>query len=126
MIRVSQASPFPAGCGSDPAGVTLYEDTAVESYEAVNPANPSNVIGIWQQDRWSDGGAHGLVSAYSMDGGKTWTEQAAGVFRLRWRQLPASLGPWVSFSPNGTAYAVSISFTGTLARPAPAAPAAYW
>ena len=26
----------------------------------------------WQQDRWNDGGAHGNVAGYSIDGGMTW------------------------------------------------------
>jgi hypothetical protein len=35
----------------------------------VTPSNPNDVAGFWQQDRWSDGGAHGLVAAVSHDGG---------------------------------------------------------
>ena len=76
LVRVSEASPYAADCGGAiQQGSVVYQDAEVEPYEAVNPTNPSNVIGIWQQDRWSDGGAHGLVAASSMDGGKTWKEQ---------------------------------------------------
>ena len=28
-----------------------------------------NIIGVWQQDRWSDGGARGLATGYSKNGG---------------------------------------------------------
>ena len=117
LVRVSQASPYAANCGGAiQQSSVLYQDAEVEPYEAVNPANSSNVIGIWQQDRWSDGGSHGLVAAYSMDGGKTWKEQP-----LPMSTCGSNVGanyqrasdPWVSFSPNGTAaYAISISFSG--------------
>ena len=112
LVRVSQASPYAAGCNTDPAGATLYEDTAVEPYEAVNPANASNVIATWQQDRWSGGGAHGLVAAYSMDGAKTWHEQGLPLSACGGGTYERASDPWVSFSPNGTAYLVSISFSG--------------
>src|SRR5438876_9893254 len=46
-----------------------YRDTEVEPYLAVNPANSANLIGVWQQDRWSDCGAHGLTAGASFDGG---------------------------------------------------------
>jgi len=77
------------------------------------------VIGIWQQDRWSGGGAHGLVAAYSMDGAKTWTEQAlplstcGGATGATPGYYDRASDPWVSFGPTGTAYLVSISFSGT-------------
>ena len=113
LVRVSQASPYAAGCNTGSSGGTLYEDAVVEPYEAVNPANSSNVIGIWQQDRWSDGGAHGLVAAYSMDGAKTWKEQRLALSACGGGSYDRASDPWVSFSPDGTAYLVSISFSGT-------------
>ena len=112
LVRVSGNSPYAANCdGTGSSG--SYENAEVEPYEAVNPANPSNVIGVWQQDRWSDGGAHGLVAGYSMDGGKTWKEQPLALSVCGGATAYARASdPWVSFSPDGTAYAVSISFTG--------------
>ena len=68
---VSGPSPF-AGCTVGGPG-TNYVNAEVEPYVAVNPANPTNYIGVWQQDRWSNGGAHGLMSAASFDGGATWS-----------------------------------------------------
>ena len=121
LVRVSEASPYAANCGGAiQQGSTVYQDAEVEPYEAVNPTNPSNVIGIWQQDRWSDGGAHGLVAASSMDGGKTWKEQP-----LPMSTCGSNVGanyqrasdPWVSFSPDGAAYAISISFSGISMAP---------
>src|SRR5690348_16218255 len=96
LVQVSQASPYAAGCNSDPSGATLYEDTAVEPYEAVNPGNPSNVIAAWQQDRWSGGGAHGLVAAYSMDGAKTWHEQGLPLSACGGGSYERASDPWVS------------------------------
>ncbi|HEV2112220.1 MAG TPA: sialidase family protein [Gammaproteobacteria bacterium] len=116
LVRVSQASPYNANCGGAiQQSSVLYQDAEVEPYEAVNPANTSNVIGIWQQDRWSDGGAHGLVAAYSMDGGKTWKEQPLPMSTcgsITGANYPRASDPWVSFSPDGAAYAISISFSG--------------
>src|SRR4051794_22487993 len=73
LVPVSGASPI-AGCTLDgPQTGTLFENSEVEPYVAVNPANPDNLIAAWQQDRYSDGGAQGLVTASSFDGGQTWT-----------------------------------------------------
>ena len=121
LVRVSQASPYDANCGgSIQQSSVLYQDAEAEPYEAVNPLNSSNVIGIWQQDRWSDGGAHGLVAAYSMDGGKTWKEQPLPMSTcgaIVGANYQRASDPWVSFSPNGAAYAISISFNGISMAP---------
>ena len=120
LVRVSGNSPYAINCdGTGSSG--SYEDAEVEPYEAVNPTNSLNVIGVWQQDRWSDGGAHGLVAGYSMDGGKTWKEQPLALSVCGGSGVGASYqrasDPWVSFSPDGAAYAVSISFTGDTFAP---------
>ncbi|MFI4967699.1 MAG: sialidase family protein [Gammaproteobacteria bacterium] len=123
LVRVTGNSPYAANCGGASSGGVSYEDAEVEPYEAVNPANPSNVIGVWQQDRWSDGGAHGLVAGYSMDGGKTWKEQPLALSVCGGGNVSNSANygrasdPWVSFSPDGTAYAISISFSGDTLAP---------
>ncbi|CAJ6138233.1 BNR/Asp-box repeat-containing protein [Burkholderia pseudomallei] len=108
-VLVSGPSPF-AGCTIGGPGVN-YVNAEVEPWVAVNPANPSNVIGAWQQDRWSNGGAHGLVAGYSFDGGLTWKQTnlpfsacAGGL------AYESASDPWVSIGPDGTAYSVSISF----------------
>src|SRR5438874_1772410 len=77
LTTVSTASPFPPGCGrategSFPGSNYNYANAEVEPWLAVNPAAAGDVAGFWQQDRWSDGGAHGLVAAVSHDGGATW------------------------------------------------------
>ena len=61
-------SPF-ASCtdGARASGSVLFNNAEVEPFIAVNPVN-SHLAGVFQQDRWSDGGAHGLVAATSTDG----------------------------------------------------------
>jgi hypothetical protein len=109
LIRVSGPSPY-ATCTIGGPG-TNYVNAEVEPYVAVNPADNQNVIGVWQQDRWSNGGAHGLVAGFSFDGGATWGETT-----LPFSACAGGLGyerasdPWVSIGPDGTAYAVSLSF----------------
>ena len=123
LVRVSQASPYPASCGGALSGSTSYQEAEVEPYVAVNPANPSNIIGVWQQDRWSDGGAHGLVAGYSMDDGQTWKETpllfstCAGGTAGNGGGYARASDPWVSISPDGVAYAISISFDGVSLEP---------
>ena len=104
------ATPFAAACGSG-AG-TLYPNAEVEPYLAVNPVNPSNMVGVWQQDRWSNGSARGTNTGVTFDGGATWA----------YRQLPFSVcaggtfaratDPWVSFGPTGIAYQMALGSTG--------------
>lgn len=99
-------------------GSVSYENAEVEPYVAVNPSNGANLIGIWQQDRWSNGGAHGLVIGRSLDGGKTWSEQpinlsvCGGGNSSNGGDYARASDPWVTFSPNGVAYVISISFSG--------------
>src|ERR671931_1519754 len=71
---ISIATPFAPGCGGATAGSFPganfnYPNSEIEPWLAVNPTNPNDVAGFWQQDRWSDGGAHGLVAAVSHNGG---------------------------------------------------------
>jgi hypothetical protein len=108
-VLVSGPSPY-ASCTIGGSGIN-YVNAEVEPYVAVNPANSSKVIGVWQQDRWSNGGAHGLVAGFSSDGGTTWGETT-----LPFSACAGGLGyerasdPWVSIGPDGKAYTVSISF----------------
>src|SRR5437763_975523 len=53
-------------------GETNYVNTELEPLVAVNPTDPSNIIGVYQQDRYTFGGARGLAAAVSHNGGATW------------------------------------------------------
>ena len=73
-VDVSIATPFAPGCGGPaegdfPGANFNYPNSETEPWIAVSPANPNDVAGFWQQDRWSDGGSHGLLAAVSHDGG---------------------------------------------------------
>jgi hypothetical protein len=99
-------------------GSINFNDAEVEPYIAVDPTNPSRLIGVFQQDRWNDGGSNGLTTAISNNGGTSWTLAAqqpqfstcAGAPAGSPGSLPRATDPWVTFSPNGAAYQVSDSF----------------
>jgi len=111
-IPVSGTSPY-ATCtvGGTPTS-TNYVNAEVEPYVAVNPHETTNLIGAWQQDRWSDGGAHGEAAAFSNDGGTTWVERTLPFSKCAPGGLPydRASDPWVSIGPDGTAYTISLSF----------------
>jgi hypothetical protein len=98
----------------------------VEPFVSVNPTTVGtrkvNVIGVWQQDRWSNGGAHGLVAGFSFDGGSSWGETtlpfsacAPGAILDPFTGAPYNRGsdPWVSIGADGTAYSVGLLATNT-------------
>jgi hypothetical protein len=98
---------------------TVNVGAEVEPYVTVDRSSvdpvtgvAQNVIGVFQQDRWSNGGAHGLVTAVSHDGGATWPVVTFAPFDActGGPGLERSSDPWVSISPNGNAYQIAISF----------------
>lgn len=118
LSLVSGPSPFGLLCSGAQQTGTLYRNAEVEPSLAVNPTDPANMIATWQQDRWSNGGAQGLMAAASFDSGQSWTRTplptdicAGGTAATSADYLRAS-DPWVSFAPDGTAYAISLSFDG--------------
>jgi hypothetical protein len=113
---VSGPSPFSATCGAGTG--TAFINAEVEPSLAVNPADPRHLVAMWQQDRWSNGSARGLVSAVSRDGGLTWSTRPMAFSRCG-GGTPANGGdfdratdPWVSIGPDGAAWAMSLSTTG--------------
>jgi hypothetical protein len=104
--QVSSLSPFPT-CPA-PGGGTNYPNSEIEPSVAVNPANTSNIVGAFQQDRWSGGGAHGLVSGYSLDGGTSWSESTAAFSACEGGAYDIASDPWVSIGPDGKAYWVGL------------------
>jgi len=102
VVQVSGASPFPADCGLTPNGGTLFVDSEVEPYVDVSPVDSDIVAGIWQQDRWSNGGARGNVAAVSFDGGNTWDQTTfPGVTECTGGAFQRASDPWLSFAANG-------------------------
>jgi hypothetical protein len=117
-VDVSGLSPFAACTVGGPG--TNYPNSEVEPFVAVNPTNPSNIVGVFQQDRWSNGGAHGLVASTSHDGGTTWTESWAhfsncsGGTAANGGDYARASDPWVTFAPNGDVYQISLSASADL------------
>jgi hypothetical protein len=116
LTQISGPSPF-GGCtadnvpGQEAEGSINFPESEIEPYVHVNPANTDNAIAVWQQDRWSDGGSRGLVSAVSDDGGVTWDTVRPPRFTVCSRGIfERASDPWVSFGPKGDAYFMSLSF----------------
>ena len=115
-VAVSGPSPFAPGCEGAPQSGTVYPSSEVEPWVAADPAAPGHLFAVWQQDRFSNAGARGLLGAVSFDGGRSWAPASAPFTRCT-GGTPAGGGdferasdPWVTFSPDGTAYQASLSF----------------
>ena len=114
LTVVSGPSPF-AGCDLSGQPGTNFLNSEVEPWVEVNPTNPNNVIAVWQQDRWSNGGARGLLTGVSHDGGQSWTttfphfSTCAGGTAANGGKYERASDPWVTFAPNGDAYQISLS-----------------
>ena len=100
-----------AVCAAVGAPCTYYPNTEIEPWVDANPTNPQNLIAGWQQDRWSNGGSRGNVSAFSKDGGRTWRKVILpGGSLCGGGVWTRNSDPWVSFAPNGTAYFNTLAF----------------
>jgi hypothetical protein len=123
QIRASASSPFAAGCDGLPPNGILYVNAEVEPMIAINPRDPNNIVGVWQQDRWSNGGAPAMLTGASFDGGRTWTRSMAAFSRCaggnpaNGADYPRSSDPWVSFAPDGTVHQAAIAFGGAVHAP---------
>jgi hypothetical protein len=120
-VAVSGVISFGAGCnGPAPQPGTLFLKGEVEPFVATNRANPANLAAVWQQDRWSNGGAQGLLTGVSVDGGQTWAPAASPPWTRCAGGTPANGGdyerasdPWVSFGPTGTAYQMALGLNAS-------------
>ena len=89
----------------------LYPDSQVEPDIVVNPTRPNNVVALWQQDRWSNGGARGIVVAVSSNGGNHWIQVVLpGVSKVSGGKYNRVSNAWMSFAPDGTLYVSTIAF----------------
>jgi hypothetical protein len=107
-------------------GSLNYLNSEVEPWASVDPTDSSHLVSAWQQDRWDDGGAHGLVAGYSTNGGSSWTVSPqpfsvcyhASGYPGDYLDYQRASDPWVSIGPGtpadpnsgNTVYSVSISF----------------
>jgi hypothetical protein len=129
LVQVTTGpSPFAPGCEGVPQSGTVFPGAEVEPWVDVNPDNNDNIIGDWQQDRYSNGGSRGNMNAFSMDGGDTWTtplvsdlpntgqakfSRCTGGNAANGGDFERATDPWVSFSPNGTAHQVALGINDT-------------
>lgn len=115
LQQVSGASPF-AGCTADNvAGQpgTLYPNSELEPQIAASAVDRNgdgapDIVAAYQQDRWDNGGARGVYASVWYRG--AWTQVAlpgtsacVGGTHLR------ASDPWVTFSPDGTAYYLTLA-----------------
>ncbi|WP_166211175.1 FG-GAP-like repeat-containing protein [Cognatiluteimonas telluris] len=117
-FQVSASTPFTSGCDGQDASGAVYANAEVEPTLAVNPRDSRIVIGAWQQDRWSNGSARGIIAAYSSDGGASWTRRIVPFSRCgggradNGGDYARTTDPWLAYSPGGTAYLMALSATG--------------
>lgn len=119
-VKITGPSPFAACTADNVAGQegTNYPNAEVEPWVASNPSRPRQLLAGWQQDRWSNGGSRGLASAYSSDGGLNWTTTVPkGVTKCAKGPYDRASDPWVTISPDGTAYFMSLGFMNDEACP---------
>lgn len=132
-LQVTGATGFDATCGLDPVdgNSQVFLNSEVEPWLDVSPADPAIMAGIWQQDRWNDGGSRGNVLALSVDGGATWASfvppnvtdcsanpsAAVGGFEV----FDRGSDPWLSFAPNGDLHLMHLAFDAELPEGRPGA-----
>ena len=114
-VVASGPSPFTGCTADDPAAQqqfsTLYPNAEPEPRSDINPTNPLNIVGAYQQDRWDNGGARGLVASWSKTGGASWNPVVIpGISKCSGGIYDRASDPWVSFAPNGDLYSLSLSF----------------
>ena len=113
LTRVSAASPFSAGCIAPGQAGTNYPNAEVEPRLAINPLDAKHMVGVWQQDRWSNGGANGLGTGVTFDGGLTWTRTFVHYTLCSGGTFQRASDPWVTFAPDGTVHQIGFGFDGT-------------
>jgi hypothetical protein len=118
LRQASAQSLVAAGCTGGSTTGTNYPNAEVEPWAAIDPSNASRMLAVWQQDRWSNGGARALVSAVSNDGGVSWQRSLLPFSRCG-GALPGSVGdferasdPWLDITPDGTAVVMGLAFSG--------------
>ena len=117
LTVVTGPTPFASGCNGAPQTGILYPNAEVEPWVEVNPFRRSNLVAVWQQDRWDNGGAQGNLTGVSDDRGRTWSRptpppfsRCAGGNASNRGNYERATDPWVSFSPNGHAHQIALSF----------------
>jgi hypothetical protein len=109
LAQVGPTDPF-AACSTAGQVGTNYPNSQVEPRVAVDPTNPAHIVGVWQQDRWSNGGAQGIVAGVSFDAGLHWSEGVIpGLTVCSGGTFQRASDPWVSIGPTGTVFVSSLA-----------------
>jgi hypothetical protein len=107
LTIASAVSPLnSSACGASGS----YPGSAVEPMVAIDPRDSRHLIGVWQQDRFGDGGARGLATSVTFDGGATWTSTAARFSLCTGGAYERASDPWVTIGPDGTAWQIALAF----------------
>ena len=107
VAPISGASPFPPGCAAQPEAPfgERLDDAEMESFLAVNPRNPANLVVGWMQDLYA-----GFVTAATMDGGRHWAiVPVPGTSSCSGGDFDLAADPVLSFGLDGTLYLVGFS-----------------
>jgi hypothetical protein len=112
-------SPLRSDCRDGPETARKFLNSEVEPQVAVDPTDPAQIAVAYQQDRWADGGARGVVTAISRDGGVTWkhirrtkSSFCTGGRRRNGGDFQRATDPWVTFAPNGNLFLMTLSLNG--------------
>ena len=121
--RVSGATPLAPACTGGSVSGTNYPDAEVEPFVAIDPGNSNHLVGVWQQDRWSNGGSRAVMSAASFDGGRNWARvlqpmsRCAGATAGSAGDFERATDPWVDIGADGTVYMMGLAFSGAALQP---------
>ena len=125
-VLASAASPVAAGCTGGRSSGTVFVDAEAEPWVAASPLDATHLVGVWQQDRASDGGARALVSAVSTDGGRSWSRSLQPLTRCGGAAAGTpgdherGSDPWVDIAADGTVFMMGLVFSGSSFSPASA------
>ena len=120
-VTVSPPSPFARGCALPARFDVAYGNAEAEPHLAVDPTDPGTLVAAWQQDRRPDGGARGILTATSRDGGNTWLHPPAPAFTRCTGATATAFGsafptvsdPWLSIGPDGRVYLTALAVGAT-------------
>src|SRR5207249_10110197 len=94
----------------EPSDIQEYvqPDTQIEPSIAVNPANPRNVVAVYQEGRIANGGDATNGFATSFDGGVTWAHgelPKLTTFKTQGGEVERASDAGGAFGPNNLGYA---------------------
>lgn len=115
--NISRGNPYASCTAGATPGATVSVNSEDEPWVAVDGNDPGRVIAAYQQDRWTNGGAHGVAASYSSDG-RHFTKVPLPFSKC----APGGLDyerasdAWVDFGPDGVAYSSGLDFDTSDAR----------